>query len=219
VVTAENGAAAIKRMKQQKPDLIISDVMMPLMDGLTLCRVIAKDPALKDIPFLLISGYKNPENRVQGLKLGAIDYITKPFDLEELSLKINTVLKRERRIQKDSDETKGIEGRLEEMSVPEIVQILNLGRKTAQVEIHYEPGGVHGTVYFSRGEINFVSTEKCEGEDAFCEMLKWDQGSFKIRHGIQPPSVNISKSTMGLLMDGMKIIDEENRDLAVETSS
>jgi response regulator RpfG family c-di-GMP phosphodiesterase len=219
VVTAENGAAAIKCMKQQKPDLIISDVMMPLMDGLTLCRVIAKDPALKDIPFLLISGNKSLENRVEGLKLGAIDYITKPFDLEELSLKINTILKRDKRIRKEPDATRGIEGRLEEMPLPEIVQILNLGLKTAQVEIHYEPGGVHGTVYFSRGEINFVSTEKCEGEDAFCEMLKWDQGSFKIRHGIQPPSVNISKSTMGLLMDGMKIIDEENRDLAIKTSS
>jgi response regulator RpfG family c-di-GMP phosphodiesterase len=218
VITAQNGAEAIKCIKQNKPDLIISDVMMPLMDGLTLCRMISKDPNLKDVPVLLLSANKSTENRVQGLKLGAIDYITKPFDLEELSLKINTILKREKRIRKEPDESRGIKGRLEDMSFPEIVQVLNLGLKTAQVDIQFEPEGMHGELYFSRGEVNFVSTEKHEGEEAFFEMLKWNEGSFKIRHGIQPPSVNVSKSTMGLLMDGMKIIDEENRDRTLEPS-
>lgn len=161
---------------------------------------------------VFLSSHADTEKRVEGLKLGAIDYITKPFDLEELSLKIDTLLKRDRRIREEMETARGITGRLEEMPLPDIVQFLNLGLKTAQVKILHESEGEEGVVYFSRGEITFATVPDLEGEEAFMRMLHWDQGRFTLRHGLHPQAVNISRGTMGLLMDGMKMIDEENRD-------
>ena len=211
VITADNGAEAMTCIKKKKPDLILSDVMMPLMDGFTFCRMVTKNPKTRDVPFVFLSSCSNPDDRVQGLKLGAIDYISKPFDLEELSLKINTILKREKRNRKVPESESGIKGRLEDMSITDIVQILSLGLKTARVEVYPETEEPQGFLFFSRGEITFAATNKLEGKEAFYQMLHWNEGKFKIRHGMQPNTVNISNNTMGLLMEGMKLLDEENQ--------
>jgi len=218
VMTAENGAEAIMLIKQKRPSLIVSDVEMPLMDGYTLCRALSQDPAFSDIPFIFLSSHKDPDDRIQGLRLGAMDYITKPFDLEELSLKINTLLKREKKIRRDPDKESGIKGRLEDMPLQDIAQILNLGLKTAKVEIHPDTEENHGEVFFSRGEVTAAYTDGLDGEKAFNRMLRWNAGNFKIRHGIQSKVMNIAKTTMGLLMDGVKLIDEENRDRDMQTT-
>jgi len=218
VMTAENGAEAIMLIKQKRPSLIVSDVEMPLMDGYTLCRALSQDPAFSDIPFIFLSSHKDPDDRIQGLRLGAMDYITKPFDLEELSLKINTLLKREKKIRRDPDKESGIKGRLEDMPLQDIAQILNLGLKTAKVEIHPDTEENHGEVFFSRGEVTAAYTDGLDGEKAFNRMLHWNAGNFKIRHGIQSKVMNIAKTTMGLLMDWVKLIDEENRDRDMQTT-
>ncbi|MDX1764462.1 MAG: response regulator [bacterium] len=219
VVTAENGDEAIKRIKEEKPDLIISDVVMPVMDGFTLRKVLSQEPALQDIPVIFLSSSLNPENRVKGLKLGAVDYITKPFDLEELSLKVSSLLQKESPAPKAGEDSDWIHGRLQDMPLIDIVQFLNLGLKTAQVNLYRQSGNATGTLFFTRGEVTAANTEADEGETAFFQMLRWGEGKFKIRHGVQSDSVNISKATMGLMMDGMKMIDEENRDACMEVGN
>lgn len=219
VVTAENGDEAIKRIQEERPDLIISDVVMPVMDGFTLLKILSQDPALRDIPIIFLSSSDNPEYRVQGLKLGAVDYIGKPFDLEELSLKVSALLRKESPTPKTGDDEKWIHGRLQDMPLIDIVQFLNLGLKTAQVNLYRRQGSEEGTLFFTRGEVTAANMEAEQGERAFFQMLRWDEGKFKIRHGVQSDSINISKNTMGLMMDGMKLIDEENRDACMEVGN
>lgn len=219
VVTAENGEEALTRIHEEKPDLIIADVVMPIMDGFTLRKILSQDPALRDIPVIFISSSLNPDYRVKGLKLGAVDYIGKPFDLEELSLKVAALLQKENRAPKTGEDEDWIHGRLQDMPLIDIVQFLNLGLKTAQVNLYRHPGNEEGTLFFTRGEITAANIEAQQGEAAFFQMLRWDEGKFKIRHGVQSDSVNISKNTMGLMMDGMKLIDEENRDACIEVGN
>ena len=94
VFVVYSGVEAIKETRRHPPDLIVLDVLMPDMDGLETCRQLRIDPALEDIPILFLTALGRPEDRVAGLRAGADDYLTKPFNLEELQLRIRAILRR-----------------------------------------------------------------------------------------------------------------------------
>lgn len=93
VVVAANGTEALKLLESKKPELIISDVMMPGMNGYEFCRNV-RQLGFEDIPFLFLSGLGSPPDRVVGLRMGADDYIVKPVDEDELLLKVKKQLKK-----------------------------------------------------------------------------------------------------------------------------
>jgi diguanylate cyclase (GGDEF)-like protein len=92
--TAENGRVALDTAKDALPDLVLLDVMMPEMDGLTVLRRLRSAPATSNVPVILLTAKALAEDRVRGLNLGADDYITKPFDVEELMARVRSVLRR-----------------------------------------------------------------------------------------------------------------------------
>ena len=91
VVTAENGQTALYAARQEKPDLILLDIMMPEMDGLEFIRTYRKE---SDKPIILLTAKLEESDKVIGLELGADDYITKPFGMRELVARIHSVLRR-----------------------------------------------------------------------------------------------------------------------------
>jgi two-component system, NtrC family, sensor kinase len=91
VVEAPNGQVALE-LAQSVPDLILLDIMMPVLDGFETCRQLKDDPETRDIPVLFLSALPDPETRVNGFQLGGLDYIGKPFDREELLARIRTHL-------------------------------------------------------------------------------------------------------------------------------
>ena len=92
--TAESGRIALEVARERPPDLILLDVMMPELDGLTVLRRLRSSPATSSIPVVLLTAKALAEDRVRGLDLGADDYITKPFDIEELLARVKAVLRR-----------------------------------------------------------------------------------------------------------------------------
>ncbi|GAB3705284.1 hybrid sensor histidine kinase/response regulator transcription factor [Spirosoma flavus] len=94
---ATNGLQGFEEALKRAPDLIISDVMMPGMDGFTLCRKLKEDPRTNYIPVVLLTARTAIDSRLQGLTEGADDYLTKPFNLHELRLRITNLLERQRR--------------------------------------------------------------------------------------------------------------------------
>jgi PAS domain S-box-containing protein len=97
VLTAEDGVEGLSLARREQPDLVISDVSMPRMDGLELCREIRADNELKTIPILLVSArQKDTESAVAGLKAGADDYLEIPFDSARLIAKVSRLLERSR---------------------------------------------------------------------------------------------------------------------------
>ncbi|MEO0507423.1 MAG: response regulator [Bacteroidota bacterium] len=99
VVVAKNGKEALQMAVKTVPDLIISDFMMPLMDGGELCRNIRKDPVVSHIPFIMLTAKATEEDKILGLRDGATDYIFKPFDKQELTLKVANLLGQRKRLQ------------------------------------------------------------------------------------------------------------------------
>jgi two-component system phosphate regulon response regulator PhoB len=94
VKTLNNPNAAIGTAHTFKPDLVILDVMMPDLGGIRLCRMFRADPALKDIPVVFLTARAEEHDRVQGLEIGADDYICKPFSTKELVLRVQALLRR-----------------------------------------------------------------------------------------------------------------------------
>ena len=91
VITGSNGAQAIELAKSAKPDLIILDVMMPQVDGLTACRMIRE---FSSVPIIMLTAKTDDMDKLMGFEQGADDYITKPFNILELKARIRALLRR-----------------------------------------------------------------------------------------------------------------------------
>ena len=94
VITAADGAQALKKARSAQPDLIVLDLMMPEIDGLEVCKILRRDPATARIPIIMLTAKAAEVDRIVGLELGADDYVTKPFSPRELVLRVNKVLRR-----------------------------------------------------------------------------------------------------------------------------
>lgn len=89
-----NGDGAIQKIKQEKPKLILLDLMLPGIDGLTLFRLLKQDSMTKSIPVIMVTAKGEETDIVTGLELGADDYITKPFKIRELIARVKSVIRK-----------------------------------------------------------------------------------------------------------------------------
>ena len=89
IIKAYNGCDAITLVKEQHPDLVILDVMMPCLNGFEVCRTIKSDEAYVDIPIIFLTGMDTPEGEIRGLGLGGIDYLAKPINIDLLRLRVH----------------------------------------------------------------------------------------------------------------------------------
>ncbi len=94
VVTADAGQKGLDKCKSEKPDLILLDVRLPDLDGFEVGRQLQDDVRTSRLPVIFVTERRERDDRIAGLKLGAIDYITKPFDVQELRLRVRNALRR-----------------------------------------------------------------------------------------------------------------------------
>lgn len=152
VLTAPDGLEGLNLATRQVPSLVLTDVMMPGMDGVELCRLIKEQETTSHIPVIMLTARADREDKLEGLEQGADDYLTKPFDAEELRLRVHNLLERGRRWRErfsrevsfrpqdiavtSTDEAflnrvaEAIENHLEEenFGVPELANAMNLSR-------------------------------------------------------------------------------------------
>lgn len=94
VMVSNSGTEGLQLARRHKPDLFILDIMMPGADGYQVCRQIRGDPMLSDLPVLFLTAKLKDEDKIEGFRAGADDYLTKPFNMEELQLRVKAIMRR-----------------------------------------------------------------------------------------------------------------------------
>jgi sigma-B regulation protein RsbU (phosphoserine phosphatase) len=150
LLIAKNGQMALSIAGKARPDLILLDIMMPDIDGYEVCRQLKTNPATSGIPVIFLSALGDTEDKVKGLQLGAVDYITKPFQPDEVIARVNTHLtidrlKREVESQKDQLEHElKVVSEVQRKLLPKQLPLID-GFKLA---VHYETSRYAGGDYY-----------------------------------------------------------------------
>ncbi len=211
VTTAVHGRDALERCEASPPDLILSDTKMPEMDGFELCRRLKQDERYRGIPFIFLTGQKSVEFKVKGLELGVEDYLTKPIYIKEIVTRVKILLeKREKERLEKKDLRASFSGNLSDMGVVDLVQTLEMGKKSGALHITGRSGDT-AVVFFRDGRVLDCELGQVSGENAFYRLLNWQEGEFAIEFRPIERAERIPFSTQGLLMEGMRRIDEWGR--------
>jgi CheY-like chemotaxis protein len=210
VITAADGAEALKMALDQNPDIIIADITMPGMDGWELCSQIRSNPFTSFIPFIFLTAQTEAPDRIRGLQMGADDYLTKPFEMEELLVRVQLIFERMRKSQEAvlTQKKKTLSGSTSEMALPDLLQMFSINQKTGLLRIN-KMGFPDGNISLENGEIIRVSIGNIKGEKALYRMLRWNEAHFDVQ-----PLMNNDKlpgfpmTANEALMEGMRQIDE-----------
>lgn len=101
VTLANSGVEGLQQARRHLPEMVILDVIMPGMDGFAVCREMRADPILSNVPILFLTAKTKTEDRITGFTAGADDYLGKPFNLDELTLRVRAILRRTRPVEKE----------------------------------------------------------------------------------------------------------------------
>ncbi len=210
VTTAANGAEALSKVETARPALVLADTAMPVLDGYELCRRMKADPELAEIPFLFLTDETSVEAKVRGLELGADDYLTKPIYIKEIVTRVRMVLQKRERESLERKDKRRFFGSLEDMGVVDLLQTIEIGRKTGVLSIT-RAGGASARMWFEDGRVIDAEVGGLRGEEAIYRLLTWEQGDFEIDFRAPDRTPTIKTSTQGLLMEGMRRVDEWGR--------
>ncbi|MCK9523990.1 MAG: DUF4388 domain-containing protein, partial [Proteobacteria bacterium] len=210
VTRAVNGVDAIEKIKISAPDMVISETVMPEMDGFELNQAIKDNPEWSDIPVLFLTAQKSIEDKIKGLEQGIEDYLTKPIFIREILARVTLVMQRRQRERLERRGSKtNFSGNLTDMGIVDLIQTIDISRKSGV--IHVERQRDAGDIYFREGKVVDAETRSRKGEEAVYRMLVWSEGTFEINFiPVERPDT-ISLSTQGLLMEGMRRLDEWGR--------
>jgi len=211
VTTAVNGIDALEKVETSHPDLVISDIRMPEMDGFEFCRLLKQAPAWADIPFIFLTSEKSVEDKIRGLELGVEDYLTKPIYLKEILTRVRILLQKKERasLQEKKDTKTKFAGQLSDMAVVDLIQTIEISRKSGV--IHFTSGSRRGAIFFRNGKVIDAECGSLQGADAVYRLLIWVDGQFEVEFKNVRRKDVIDLSSQGLLMEGMRRVDEWGR--------
>ena len=211
VTTAVHGLDAMEKVRISPPELILSDIKMPEMDGFEFCRHIKQDSKLENVPFIFLTAEKSIDYKVKGLELGVDDYLTKPIYIKEIITRIKILLeKKEKEILEKRDPRSRFSGDLADMGVVDLIQTIEIGRKSGRI-LFVRGEDQQGMIYFRNGKVVDAEVGSLRGERAVYRLLVWNEGTFEIDFGSMERADVVALSSQGLLMEGMRRLDEWGR--------
>jgi CheY-like chemotaxis protein len=231
IISASDGEEGLQRADQVKPDLIITDVMMPRMDGWTMVKHLRARPGdLSMTPVIFLTALGGEEDRIKGFRLGADDYLPKPFRFEELDLRVTNALKKGKQTRAAAEQVKqgppplpaptakpaGIHGTLEQLGLSSLLVIVEMERKSGILRLE-RPGATgrifarEGRVIAARIEGEAAPKDGKKGAHAVYHLLTWSSGRFDFSVVDVDMEDEVQSTTTNLLMEGARLIDEANR--------
>jgi len=212
VVTAANGEEALEVANREEPDLIVSDIMMPQMDGVEFCWMIRENSKIPTVPFIFLTARSETEMELRGFRTGADDYIRKPFERKEFLFRVRSLLDKVSRVKKTtthSEIKRVLSGDLAEMGLIDIIQVLDASRKSGILKV--KSADKEGAICFTDGRMLDATVADLRGEEAVYSLLECEEGSFWFEPGDEQFNEVIKESTMNILMEGVRLLDEKNK--------
>lgn len=212
VSTAADGGDALLKAVDNPPDLIIADYKMPGLDGRQLYEKLRGREQTRHIPFIFVASRGDIEEKLRPLVDGVEDFIPKPFflkDLVRLAKKVVDRLHLEK-LQQHASRPGVIQGRLEEMGITDLMQSLEMGQKSCRLTL--SRGSEQCELFFVVGQCKHAQLGALEGDPAVYEAVNWTEGEFEIDFSAASDRTTTTRSTTGLLMEAMRLLDEANRD-------
>jgi CheY-like chemotaxis protein len=211
VITATDGADALMKAIELKPDLIISDYFMPVMDGRALFEKLRARKETQDIPFVFLASQKEIDERLRMMADGVEDYIVKPFFVRDLAKQARRITTRltQQKMEKMGAGAANIKGSLAELSLIDWMQSLEQGRKNCALVLR--SGADQCILYFSEGQVTHATYGDLKGDPAVFKVLAWTDGEWELDFARTASERTTTMSTQGLMMEGLRILDEANR--------
>jgi DNA-binding response OmpR family regulator len=219
VETASDGEDAYARATRNPPDLLITDVMMPRMDGWSLVRALRARPEMGLLPVIFLTALSSDDDRIRGFRLGADDYVPKPFRFEELDLRVARILRRTHgMVQEARDQLglPGLKGDLGQIGLSALLTLIELERKTGMLTLRSMQNQIAQILVREGRVVHARLEDAAEPVDVECvyHLLGWVGGTFEfLACDIEGPD-RVQTATMHLLMEGARLLDEGNREQA-----
>lgn len=178
VLHATDGEDGYARIQSDRPDLVISDVMMPKMDGITLCQKIRVESVTPMVPFMFLTSIDSDVTLKRGFRTGADQYLIKSEISRDILIgKINEMLKHCRKLEDISKTPKAFKGELSELGLVELLQFLHLQKSGGPLTL-VRPSSPEGTVILHQGRAVSATLGNERDEKALHVMSGWKRGSF-----------------------------------------
>ncbi len=210
VETALSGEDAIRKVSASRPDVVIADIGMPGMDGYDLCSRLRQDPQTRTLPFIFLTAHDQDQDKVRARKIGSDDYLTKPCPLERLTQSVETVLDRIELARRISLDRIGLNGRLEDVDLLDMIQMLELDQKTGVLVLSH--GERTGTLYFKDGSIVQADIRSPKREEPLFVLLGWKTGRFLFLPDVLPERMPVTASMANLLFQDLRAMEEHGQE-------
>src|SRR4051795_12334191 len=219
VETAVDGEDALARALVRTPDLLITDVMMPKLDGWALVRQLRSHSELALLPVIFLTALSSEDDRIRGFRLRADDYVTTPFRFEELDLRVAKTLRRTQAAVQETREHlggSGLRGDLSQVGLSSLLVLIEMERKTGLLQLR-APGGPSAQVLVRDGKVVHARLDNAEEPvDAECVyyLLTWGAGEFEFVMCLVEGADRVNVSTTHLLMEGARPMDESREPMS-----
>ena len=215
VKTANDGPDALLKAVDDPPDLLVSDYRMPGMDGRQLMEKLKSRPSTAGVAVILLATKSDITERLSAQD-SVDDYLEKPFFLKEATHRIKKVIDKIalEKMAKSASSDGVLRGSLYQMNVIDLVQSLEMGRKSCLLTLTNEQDRCE--MYFSEGQVTHASYGSLSGDEAVFKVLRWEGGNFQIDFEGKTTQQSTTLNTQGLLMEGLRLLDESRRDATEE---
>jgi CheY-like chemotaxis protein len=211
VGTATDAADALLKAVDDVPDLLVCDYRMPGMDGKQLVEKLKSRPATANFSSVLMASKADIAERLSPQD-AADDYLEKPFFLKDATRRIKRMIDRIalEKMAKTAPSDGVVRGNLAQMNVIDLMQSLEMGRKSCQLKLTKDADKCE--VFFAEGQVKHATYGSLVGDEAVFKVLRWTGGNFELDFEGKTNKQTTQLNTQGLLMEGLRLLDESQRD-------
>ncbi|MBI4459835.1 MAG: DUF4388 domain-containing protein [Acidobacteria bacterium] len=209
--SSTDAEAALRQCQQSPPDLLICDYRMPRLDGSQLVQKLKENPATENVRIIMVAAKADIDEKLRPMAGVVEEFLVKPFYVRDLAAHAQKVLEKIawEKMQKQGPAEGVIRGRLSEMNLIDLLQSMELGQKTCLLTLNQ--GEKNCRMYFSEGQIRHAESGSIVGDEAVYQVAGWSDGSFEIDFNARSEQQTTTRSTQGLLMEALRLLDEQNR--------